>query len=160
VKAFAEVLKQFPPRHASQIVVQDWLSWWFMLQDGRLIGGVHGINHYAIMGIGSGDKNLDSLKKEFCIQNNVFRVSVTRCDSDEEDGATSEVNVELFETMVLREEQISAIATLAKSTNDAEITWERVTKDPVTDCYARTSGSGTIADFRRFLEDEGCVKTE
>ena len=153
MKTFEEILKQFPPRYASQIVIEHRMSWWFMLQDGRLIGGAERVSHYEMMGIGPGSKIDHWVKKEFCTQNNVLRVSVTRRGAGEE-CATSEVNVEWFDEMVLTEEQISAIATLAKRTNDAEISWEKAAKDPTTGEYARTSGNGTIASFRRFLNGD------
>jgi hypothetical protein len=152
MRTFEEILKQFPPRYASQIVIVDRMTWWFMLQDGRLIGGLARVSHYEMMGIGPGSKIDHWVKKEFCTQNNVLRVSVTRRGSDEE-CATSEVNVEWFDEMVLTEEQVSGLGTLAKSMNDAEISWERVAKDPITGEYARTSGSGTIVELRRFLDD-------
>src|ERR1700683_2122691 len=123
MRTLEELLAEYPPYYASQASPQ-FGSWFFMLTDGRVVGGTEFINHYKLMGASDGEA-LHSAKKDFVVSNKLLRVAAGAGT----DGSGN-VYVEFYETMLPNEAQIAALATLAKMFNEGKISWDMWLTNP------------------------------
>jgi hypothetical protein len=146
LRSLEQIVREFPPRYASQIVLgSDEMYFLFLLPDGRIIGGeklLDGrgrqkvVNHYEIMGVTLDEtEDLTTLKSEFCSENQILRVDVAHGD----------LFVEIFKTLPT-EAQWTAIATLYKQVNPKMI-WDVWLGKEWT---GRTDG--TLSEFKRAVD--------
>jgi hypothetical protein len=134
MKSLPEILQECPPRHASEITGLREDSWYFLLEDGRLIGRPN-CNHYDLLGITAEVAYPDAIKKEFCLQNRTVRI----CFSDETEG---HLYIEIFKN-TLNEAQWSALGTLYRRRPDTVVVWDAWFGE------SWSHGEGSLGDFKR-----------
>jgi hypothetical protein len=142
---------EYPPYHASQVNPRLG-CWFFMLLDGRVIGGTEIKNHHKMMGAAADESLSEQAKKDFVLKNKLLRV----CGDIGADGR-GKVYVEFYETMIPNEAQTAALATLTKVFNGPLI-WDMWLTNSIKGSNLR-SGEGSINQFLRFLEN-GFTRTD
>jgi hypothetical protein len=140
VNTLDQVFQAFPPRYASQVFGSP--RWYFMLEDGRLIGGEEGITHRLILGIKDDDPEVDShhdREVEFCREHHALRLAIGPA-----------LSVEIFR-VAPNEAQLSAIGTLFGSTGRKRMVWDIWLENNESN-HPWRHGLGSLAKFRRSLD--------
>ncbi len=145
MRTLEELLAEYPPYYASQVIPHRG-CWFFMLSDGRVIGGTELKNHYKMMGMAAGESATEDVKKDFVLKNKLLRVC-----GDIGDNGRGNAYVEFYEAMIPNEAQRAALATLTKIFNGPLI-WDMwLTNSAGSSSWRR--GEGSINQFLRFLEN-------
>jgi len=131
----SELLEKFPPKYASELSGAESEAWYFLLSDGKLIGGEELVNHYQMLGLTTEEiKDPDAMKKQFCLENKAVRICFSK----------GHIYVEVFE-IEPNEAQWSAIGTLYRRDPDTNIVWDLRVKSE----GKWVHGEGSLPRFKR-----------
>lgn len=134
MRSMSEMLEKFPAKYASELSGAESEAWYFLLSDGKLIGGEELVNHYEMLGLTTEEiKDLDAVKKKFCLENKAVRICFSK----------GHLYVEIFEVEP-NEAQWTAIGTLY-SRGEVTVVW---------DIWVQAKqkwrhGEGSLPEFKR-----------
>lgn len=137
MKSLEDILREFPPRWASQITGLEAEAWYFLLSDGGIIGGRAQTNHRKILGLGRTNYDPDASIKEFCSEHNVIRI----CFSDEDEG---HLYIEIHKAEP-NEAQWSTLGSLYGRRRGTTVVWDVWFEGNP------SHGEGSLTDFKRLL---------
>jgi hypothetical protein len=144
MNSFENILEEFPPRYASEVVcLSDIWSWYFILSDGKIIGGGEGITHRKILGIKDEERDHRQLEMDFCIKHKALRIAIS----------SGRLYIEIFH-VAPSEAQWAAIGTLYQNTEKAPMVWDVWLKNDKSN-HPWKNSEGTLAKFKRSIEASG-----